>query len=262
MEPRGLLQFSRGRINSLTLTPNEKKEPTASLKLSAELTPELAEKMACREAIFREDGKPHLRVTRHDIEAILRDVDLSLPSPTGDAYDRYRPEDIASFRVNVDGMQAELSMLVRIKGHYAELVDFLASTNADTFDFAIRALQEEFDWSGKGGQGVRAAVEAGTTEASGELFTRNTGNYLPPFCVHCSAEAPKNEDGRHMVHGELVACDAAVSTKDLHSDSERRGPAIPDAREMGQRRAKRQRTRAEMSQPSDAELQASVEVVQ
>jgi hypothetical protein len=235
---RGLLQFTGTKIDKLTLVPNAKKEPTASLALTADLTPELAEQMRCREAIFRADGKPHPHISRLDIDGILRDVTLTLPRLDNEdglsqgqfGADWYSPEDIASFKVDVDGMIVRLSMLIRIKGRYLELVDFLAKINTERFDIAIRSRQQEFDWSGKVG-GIKVDMSDGAT-VEGPLFGGHHATLT-------------NEDG------EVVA--------EVNAERE---PAIPDAREMGERRERRRKTRGELGQESDAEIQRRMKAVE
>jgi hypothetical protein len=250
---KGLMQFRIGRVKTLAITPNEKKEPTASLTLSGELTPELASIMRCREAVFREDGKPHPNIKRLDLEGILRDCMLSLPTgETAGEYSTYYPEDIASFRVEVDGMLVRLYMLVRVKGRHLELVDFLEKTNTDAFEFGVRSRQDEFNFDGKvaGTQAPVGSDNGGTAEANGSLFTGPECIGDKASCLWCERGIPKNDEGRHMHEGELVACDA------------KREPAIPDARSMGHGRNRKQRTRAEANQPSDAEIQKSMEAVE
>jgi len=222
------MQFEKGQIETLTFTPNEKKEPTASLKLSAELTPDLAGILGCREAVFLADGKPHARVTRYDLQGmILRDIDLTLPNPhTDGAWDNYRPEDIASFRVEVDGMLARLLMLVRIKGRYLDLVDWFENTNTDSFDFAIRSMQSEFDFSGKSGgtrveMGGNQNVAAGKSEENGPLFQ--------------SAEDEAIAD----TAAEVVDSAASVNW------STPREPAVIDGQQMGIARIRKQLTRGD-----------------
>jgi hypothetical protein len=247
---RGLLQFTGTKIDKLTLVPNAKKEPTASLALTADLTPDLAEQMRCREAIFRSDGKPHPHISRLDIDGILRDVELTLPhlDEEGAEFgsDVYSPEDIASFKVDVDGMMVRLSMLTRIKGRYLELVDFLAKINTERFDIGIRSRQQEFDWSGKVG-GTKVDMADGAT-VEGPLFHSADAE----TCSLCIANVPKNEDNRHITEDALVACE---------TDSKRE-PAIPDARQMGERRERRRKTRGELGQESDAEIQRRMKAVE
>lgn len=252
-QPKGLMQFSAGRIKSLAITPNEKKEPTASLTLSGDLTPDLAAMMRCRDAVFRDDGKPHPNVKRLDLEGILRDCMLSLPGADS-SYNTFYPEDIASFRVEVDGMIVRLNMLVRVKGRHLELVDFLEKTNTDAFDFAVRSRQESFDFSGKvsGTQAAPGGDKAGNAEKSGPLFSGVECVAEKANCLFCERGVPKNDQGRHITGEELVECDADA----------KREPAIPDAREMGQRRERRQRTRAEMNQPTPEQVQAETEAVE
>jgi hypothetical protein len=67
---RSILQFNQAHIESLTFQPAEK-DPTASLVLSANLTPELAATMRCQEAVFDSQGKPHPHVTRLDLGEAL-----------------------------------------------------------------------------------------------------------------------------------------------------------------------------------------------
>lgn len=252
------MQFKGAKLKTITFTPNAKKEPTASLALSADLTPELAEIMRCKDSIFRADGKPHPNITRHDIDGILRDVELSLPvnDENGEYHhhDTYVPEDIASFRVEVDGMLVRLHMLSRIKGRYLELVDFLAKTNTDSFEFGVRSRQSEFDFSGKiGGTSVPVGGDkAGNAEKNGPLFTGPECIGDKATCLWCERGIPKNDAGRHMHNGELVECDTEA----------KREPAIPDVRAMGQGRNRKQKTRAEANQPSDAEIQKSMEAVE
>jgi hypothetical protein len=230
---RGLMQFEQAQIETLTLTPNEKKEPTASLKLSAELTPQLAETLGCRAAIFRSDDKPHARVTRFDLGGmILRDIELSLPNPHNDgAFDTYRPEDLASFRVEVDGMLARLLMLARIKGRFLELVDFLSSTNTDQFEMAIRSLQNEFDFTGKSG-GTRVDmsgnqnVAAGKAEENGPLFQAPDDAAADP--------APESDGASQELADDLVDVITAP-----------REPILIDGREMGIARIRQQLTRGD-----------------
>jgi hypothetical protein len=180
---RSILQFNQAHIESLTFQPAEK-DPTASLVLSANLTPELAATMRCQEAVFDSQGKPHPHVTRLDLgEAKLRDIDLSLPSTAHEgAFDVYRPELIYGFRVEVNGMLVRLHMRARIKGRYDELVIFLAKVNKDDFEFAIRSLQQEFDWTGSGGTGQRVDMSAG--EVTGPLFERPSEIVLEIMSEH------------------------------------------------------------------------------
>jgi hypothetical protein len=253
------MQFRLGQIESLTFTPNAKKDPTASLKLSAELTPDLAEKMRCKEAVFRPDGKPHPNVTRLDLGgATLRDIDLSLPSGAVEgAFDTYRPEDISSFRVEVDGMLARLYMLARIKGRYLELVDFLEKQNTENFELAVRSAQQEFDWSGKGGTGTSVDMgTAGKKEGQGPLFGdhRTTVTTTEPDgtettvavineapCVHCDMETPRN-------------CEATThsSTATEGEKQETRGPVLPAIHETMSGRRGRRLTRGEQAEADRA----------
>lgn len=239
MELRSLLQFTQAHIESLTFQPAEK-DPTASLVLSANLTPELAAIMRCKEAVFTGEGKPHPHVTRLDLgEAKLRDVDLSLPSLVNDgAFDTYRPEMIYGFRVEVDGMLVRLNMRARIKGRYDELVVFLAGVNKDDFEFAIRSMQQEFDWSGSGGTGTRVELSAG--EVTGPLFAQ-VSNGGP--CLHCDTEVPKNADGMHMLNGELVACENECKAVPDTADTASNEPALPAMHVVGSGRGPKQRNR-------------------
>jgi hypothetical protein len=230
---RGLLQFGGARIKTLTFTPNKDKQPTASLVLTALLTPDLAEQMGCRAAIFRDDGNPHGRITDHSYDGLLRDVELKLPQYEGGIFSdfaTYWPEDIASFEIKVKGMVVTLSMLARIKDRYHELVAFLESANTDTFEFSIRSRQQEFDWSGKVG-GTKVDMSDGVT-VEGPLFGGHHATLT-------------NEDG------EVVA--------EVNAERE---PAIPDAREMGERRERRRKTRGELGQESDAEIQRRMKAVE
>lgn len=241
MDIRSILQFSQAHIESLTFQPAEK-DPTASLVLSANLDPELAAKMRCEHAVFGGEGKPHPHVTRLDLgEAKLRDIDLSLPGVDDGAFDTYRPELIYGFRVEVDGMLARLHMRARIKGRYDELVCFLSRINKDSFDFAIRSLQEEFDWSGKGGTGERVDMSGG--EVRGPLFAQAA----TVACIHCDHAVPLNEDGMHMKDGELVACEGeSKHVNDMFTSTE---PALPAMHVVGSGRGpKKQRTRREMNE--------------
>jgi hypothetical protein len=245
--PRGLLQFDKAEIARLELTPTEK-DPTASLVLSARLTPELAEKMRCRDAIFNAKDKPHASVTRLDLgDAKLRDVDLSLPSATGveGAYDWYRPELIYGFRAEVDGMIVRMHMRVRFKGRYADLVDFLEAKGTSQFDFGIRSLQTEFDWTGKdaGGTTVEMNGAAGRKEEQGPLFA----------CIHCDNGVPRNADGMHMLDGDLRDCP--------RPNPETSGePAMPAIHQVGSGRGPKQRNRRNFD-PTAVE-ETEVEVVQ
>jgi hypothetical protein len=208
--PRGLLQFDKAEIARLELAPAEK-DPTASLVLSARLTPELAEKMRCRDAIFNAEDKPHASVTRLDLgDAKLRDVDLSLPSATGveGAYDWYRPELIYGFRAEVDGMIVRMHMRVRFKGRYADLVDFLEAKGTSQFDFGIRSLQTEFDWTGKdaGGTAVEMNGAAGRKEEQGPLFNGDANaeaeasgdSTIPAIHEVGSGRGPKQRNRRNF----------------------------------------------------------------
>lgn len=250
MEIRGLMQFRSANIESLTFTPADK-DPTASLVLSANLTPELAAVMGVEASIFDGDGKPRPRATRIDFtELKLRDIDLSLPSPTSEgAYDLYRPELIYGFRVEVDGMLVRLHLRARVKGRYDELTMFLAGINKDDFDFAIRALQQEFDWSGQGGTGT--AVEMGGAKIDGPLFDA-------PACVHCDAEVPRNTDGFHMIGGELVACPRPNPEAEAGDKSD--GPALPAIHVVGSGRGPKQRNRRQPEPPSAEEIEGAVTV--
>lgn len=240
MDIRSILQFTQAHIESLTFQPADK-DPTASLVLSANLTPELAALMRCREAVFDGNGKPHPHVTRLDLgEAKLRDIDLSLPNPSGDgAFDTYRPELIYGFRVEVDGMIVRLHMRARIKGRYDELVCFLAEINKDDFDFAIRSLQQEFDWSGKGGEGTKVEMSGG--EVRGPLFEQKQGE-----CLHCDRDVPKNEDGLHLIgDGTLAKCECQPAVDMAASE-----PALPAMHIVGSGRGpKKQRRRGDVDQP-------------
>lgn len=250
------MQFKQGRVKTIALTPNEKKEPTASLTLSGELTPELASIMRCREAVFREDGKPHPNIKRLDLEGILRDCMISLP--TGDdegTFNTYYPEDIASFRVEVDGMLVRLYMLARVKGRHLELVDFLEKTNTDAFEFGVRSRQDEFNFDGKVA-GTQAAVggsgKAGNAEAKGPLFGGVECVAEQANSLFCERGVPKNDQGRHMTGEELVECD----------DNTKREPAISDVREMGRGRKREQKTRAQMNEPTPEQVQAEAQPVE
>jgi hypothetical protein len=247
---RGLLQFEGAKVKSLTFTPNKDKDPTASLVIDADLTPQLAETMRCREAIFRSDEKPHPNITRHDIDGILRDVELYLPhiNEDGEEFhrDTYWPEDISCFRVNVDGMIVRLDMRARIKGRYLELVDFLAKINTASFEMGIRSRQSEFDWSGKV-DGTKVDMAEGVT-VEGPLFHSADAE----TCSLCIANVPRNDEGRHITEDALVACETDA----------KREPAIPDAREMGERRERRRKTRGELGQESDAEIQRRMKAVE
>jgi hypothetical protein len=250
---RGLLQFTGTKIDKLTLVPNAKKEPTASLALTADLTPDLAEQMRCREAIFRADGKPHPHISRLDIDGILRDIELSLPhldeEGTEFGQDVYSPEDIASFKVDVDGMSVRLSMLTRIKGRYLELVDFLAKINTERFDIAIRSRQQEFDWSGKVG-GTKVDMSDGAT-VEGPLFHSADAE----TCILCTRGVPKNDEGRHITEDALVSCAASNEVE----KQEVSGPVIPPMHATGSGRGPKQRNRRNFD-PTAAEVE--VEVVQ
>jgi hypothetical protein len=267
LDKQGLLQFANGRIKTLTLTPNDRKNVTASLTLSGSLTPELAEKMRCKEAVFRPDGHPHSSVTRLDLGgAILRDIDFDLPSMTmPGGFDRFRPEDIGSFRVDVDGMLVRISMLVRIKGRYLELVDFVEKQNTDEFEFAVRSLQEEFDWNGAGGAGDRVEMSSGASgkkENQGPLFQQ-------PTCVHCDREVPRNYTGHHMVGDELVACprplvatltDEPEASNEGEKEEASNEPALPAIHVVGSGRGPKQRNRRQPEIPTAEEIEDSVTV--
>ena len=242
LDIRSILQFDQAHIESLTFQPAEK-DPTASLVLSANLTPELAATMLCREAVFTAEGKPHPHVTRLDLgEAKLRDIDLSLPSVAHEgAFDVYRPELIYGFRVEVDGMIVRLHMRARVKGRYDELVCFLAQINKDDFEFAIRSLQQEFDWSGKGGTGTRVELSGGG-EVRGRLFDEDK-SAPEPDCVFCQQGVPKNADGKHIDGKSLWSCEVSNAV-------EKQEPALPAMHVVGSGRGpKKQRRRGDVESP-------------
>jgi hypothetical protein len=249
---RGLLQFAGARIKTLTFTPNKDKQPTASLVLTALLTPDLAEQMGCRAAIFRDDGNPHGRITDHSYDGLLRDVELKLPQYEGGIFSdfaTYWPEDIASFEIKVKGMVVTLSMLARIKDRYHELVAFLESANTDTFEFSIRSRQQEFDWSGKVG-GTKVDMSDGAT-VEGPLFHSADAE----TCILCTRGVPKNDEGRHITEDALVSCAASNEVE----KQEVSGPVIPPMHATGSGRGPKQRNRRNFD-PTAAEVE--VEVVQ
>jgi hypothetical protein len=146
-------------------------------------------------------------------------------------------------------------MITRFKGKSVEIAEFLEGFNKKSFEFALRALQQEFDWSGKGGEGSRVDMSggnpAGVAEANGPLFDH------PPLatCVHCDREVPRNEDGKHMLGGELVDCPRPNPEATTHSSTategekqEARGPVLPAIHETMSGRRGRKLTRREESE--------------
>ena len=233
---RGLVQFTAGILTACKMYKNKQDGPSAVLDLSALLTPDLADHFRCRPAVFREDGKPHPGMPRHDIEGIIRDVDLHLPhigeGGKPDGFDSYRPESIKSLSVEVEGMVARLYMTVKIKSRFLELAALMENV-PEKIEFAIRPLQGElpFDLSGKIG-GTRATVggdKAGNAEKNGPLFSGVR-------CVHCDSEVPRNVDGMHMLNGELVACPNPNPEAEASN-----GPALPAMHVVGSGRGPKKR---------------------
>lgn len=252
MDLRGLLQFTSGNIESLTFTPAER-DPTASLVISANFTPVIADIMNVRAAFYADDDdKPHFGPTRVDLqEKKLRDIELILPMADNEGqWDAFVPEQINGFRVDRDAEDApvlRLHMRVRIQGRYEELAAFLRATNKDDFEFAIRSRQAEFDWSGTSSGGTKVDMsgdsdKGGKAEANGPLFQQ-------PECVHCDRGVSRNQDGRHMLNGELVECPRPVAPSEFDGSEQNDGrPAVASAAQMGIRKPrepKRRRPTAE-----------------
>lgn len=258
MDIRGLLQFQLANIESLTFTPAEK-DPTASLVLSAQMTPEIAETMNCRRSMYDAEGRPFPGATRIDYaDKKLRDVDFTLPSPDVDGqWDTYRPELISGFRIERDSEDSptlRIVMRVRIHGRYEELATFLRDTNKKNFEFSIRSLQQEFDWTGKDG-GTRVDMSGdGDDEEEPPLIAvinqrvvDNIRRILAP-CEHCDNDVPRNADNLHMLpDGEVISCPRP------NPEAEKPEPALASANHMGVRKAKQPKTRRTASEEEIAE---------
>jgi hypothetical protein len=263
---RGRLEFVNAEIESLTFTPAER-DPTASLVLSADFSPEIAAVMRVRDSFYPPGGdKPYFGPTRVDLgEKKLRDIELILPMADnpGD-WDTYVPEQINGFRVDRDAQDApvlRLHMRVRIQGRYEELAAFLRATNKESFDYAIRSRQTEFDWTGAATgtaleMGATGSKVAGKAERSGPLFQQ------PELaaCDLCDREVPRNEDGYHMKDGTLIPCPRPAPPSDvevaesidraIEETAERMvavepttGPVIASESQMGIRRRRKDQER-------------------
>jgi hypothetical protein len=237
---RGLMQLRYARIKGLAFTPAEE-DPTASLEITADMTPEIAEAMGCRDALYKADGSPHKGPTRVDMgDARLRDVDLSLPSgAVPDQFDLYRPEIIHSFRINRDDKsenRLRLHLIARIKGRFEDLIAFFETTNKDEFELAIRALQQEFNWASDETQGERVDIGSGKKVEEGPLFAQAE-------CGNCDAHVPRNCDGKHMMPtGVLEDC----PRPNLEAE-EQEGPALASSSLSGHRKPKRKQTRGDVA---------------
>lgn len=253
MDIRGLLQFEGAQIESMTITPAEK-DPTCSLVLSAAFSPKIAEIMRCRDSFYDKDEKPYHGPTRIDLgEKKLRDVDVSLPSADVEGQlDTYRPEQINGFRIDrasEDNPTLRLHLRVRIQGRYEELAAFLRKQNKDPFEFAIRSLQDEFDWSGstKGSPVDMPGDPAGKSEVNGPLFQQ-------PECIHCNNEVPVNEDGKHFVNDSLILCPGVSSFSPSNEGAKREVEpvSLPRAATMGAGRTKQRERRRPTADEVDA----------
>jgi hypothetical protein len=258
---RGRLEFVHAEIESLTFTPAEK-DPTASLVLSADFSPEIAAVMKCRETFYSPEDKPYFGPTRVDLgDKKLRDIELTLPMADNiGQWDTYVPESIGTFKVDRDAEDApvlRLHMRVRIQGRYEELAAFLRATNKDSFTFSIRSRQTEFDWSGSSGgtaleMGGAGSKVAGKAEGNGPLFQQPE---LAP-CMCCDADVPRNEDGMHMQDGVLMPCPRPVPPSDVEAAETKPepspGPVLASRLDMGQRKKREQRPRPTADQIDEA----------
>jgi hypothetical protein len=251
----GLLQFTVAHLETKTSDPNEK-GVTNIMSVSAKLTPEIAAVMGIRDECFTPQGEPRHTFTKVTLgNHKLRDVVVKLPHADGTEMSFY-PEVIESFSLSRDKAILRLSMRIRFeKGRGLELEEFYGRINTSLFDFAFRSETGVFDWSGMSGKGKQVDMSGsgskgheGIAENSGPLFHSADAE----TCILCTRGVPLNEDNRHITEDALISCAA-------HTNRE---PAIPDAREMGQRRDKRRKTRAELGQESDAEIQRRMKAVE
>jgi hypothetical protein len=242
---RGRLEFVHAEIESLTFVPAER-DPTASLVLSADFSPEIAAVMKCRETFYSPEEKPYFGPTRVDLgDKKLRDIELTLPMADNEGqWDTYVPESIGTFKVDRDAEDApvlRLHMRVRIQGRYEELAAFLRATNKDSFTFSIRSRQTEFDWSGatSGTQvemgGAAGSKVAGKAEGNGPLFQQPE---LAP-CGFCDREIPRNEDGLHLADGGPFPCPRPVPPSEVDDPTTSKpGPVLASRNDMGIRKPK------------------------
>lgn len=259
-EIRGRMLFTDGQLVHIEFNRNESQHLKAIVRLTAEMTPahEAAMNLV---GVFKENGNPVDGDEDRSPKHVLSKAELSLPAGSGEGHRVFFPEAIKSFKIGVADGEAVISFTAHIAGD-AEAMDLMEIrkrflSKSDRFEFSVRAAQGEmFDWTGDAG-GTRAEVGATPADrAMGGLFQDQSALYPGQGCDLCDDGRPKNEDGKHMtVDGVLRSCDVTFGRIPD-------GPALIDAREMGQRREKRQRTRAQMAEASDAELQESVEVIQ
>lgn len=268
MDIKGRIEFADADIESLTFTPAEK-DPTAALVLSANFNPDIAELMRCRRSFYDDSGKPLPGPTRVDLgEKKLREVEVHLPSPSvAGQWDSYFPEMITGFRVDRDSEDApllRLHMRVRIQGRYEDLALFFSNTNKDSFEFAIRSRQDEFDWSGKDAgkkvdmAGPMGSPKDGEAEANGPLFTQEGD----AECLHCQNDMPFNEEtGKHMVNGEMADCARSTrftSTQDEKVKEQVTG-TLPRAAAVGAGRRKEKRPRPTAQEVDESTLGVAVQ---
>lgn len=241
----GLMQFRYAQIKSLSFTPADE-DATASLELSADMTPDIARSMRCHDSLYKPDGAPHSGPTRVDLgESRLRDIDVSLPSGAVEGQmDMYRPELVHKFSISRDADSSNrlrIKMIVKVKGRFEDLIAFFQQTNKDEFEFAIRSLQTEFNWNSAETQGERVDMGSGKKVEEGPLFQQPE----QPECLNCDQGIPRNADGCHMMPGGVL--EACPRPNPEAEEPQQEGPVIHSPSLSGHRKPKRQQTRGDLA---------------
>jgi hypothetical protein len=231
MEIQGLMQLDDVELLSVVFNRNEAKRLKAVAQFRAAFSQPIAEAMHIK-GIFRADGTLETDDESRALGHRLAYPEFTLPSGDTEGTRVYRPEMLTGFKLACKEGDLSLRWCAHISGDneaYSLLALRSRMLSKDArFEAAIRSAQGEFDFSGATPQGVEVDMsgEPGEAETSGPLF----GGY----------------------HATLTNSEGEV----LAEFNGKREPAIPDVCDMGHRKPRQQRTRAEMSGPTPEQIQA------
>lgn len=240
------ISFTGATIKGLNITPSER-GATSVLIIEAPINQEIATLMNAGH-LYKENGDPWANVDAVSLTGSLRDVDFALPTPAVDGqYELHRPTIIHKFKIHQES-EVALSVSFRVvcpEKCLDDLALFVKKWNKDTFECAIRSLQEEFLWNGEdaGGSEVDMSGEGDSDEeptVTGPLFT----------CASCEAEIPLDESATNHTteDGEVIPCQHP-SAATVRGDAPVDDAPLPSVRQMGVKgKGKRKLSRAEQAE--------------
>ena len=154
------LEFTQTALLAMAVKPMPA-EPCLTLLLETELTPNIAQVLACEDAVFTGEGVPRSGVKSLDLDASIEECRVTFHSAKEDGQSIIcHPEALDHMRVVCDDGSTRLRFRAKIAGYATAFCDLVNETHDGRFRIKLEPNQIALDFSGGDTRAEEPVVKA------------------------------------------------------------------------------------------------------